>query len=132
MSVEVAPHALSIHIYGKARQLVFTGTLGASSGRDLQSGMEDKQTNNCTVPSTLKMGVACVWLMMSQSYALNVSAKLNRFLKMIWVVKPSMTRSPASKVSASASGGPLCPKMARAAAAYGMRQRGTGNSRRHQ
>lgn len=67
---------------------------------NLQSGMLVRQMTICTDPMGLNTGVACVSFATSQSYALNVSAKLNMFLKMIMQVKPSMAKSPASHWSA--------------------------------
>lgn len=61
--------------------------------------MLSRQTASCTEANTLNSGVALVWFSINQSKALNVSAKLNMFLKMIMHVKPSIARSPRQRLA---------------------------------
>jgi hypothetical protein len=81
-----------------SRESVSVGTLClsilVSELLNLHIGMLSTQITTCTEPSALNTGVALVEFSISQSYALKVRAKLKKFLKMIWLVKPSMVRSP--------------------------------------
>ena len=66
--------------------------------------MLSRQATSCTVANALNSGVAWVWFSINQSKALNVSAKLKMFLKMIMHVNPSIARSPRQLLATDAPG----------------------------